>query len=67
MSETLYPQHRLLTHPLQNTVAPITQTTISTALALRWNDFKDAVQFITVKENKVDFILPFDVCNSYKG
>jgi predicted nucleic acid-binding protein len=37
--------------------APITETTVTTALALRWNDFEDAVQFITAKESKIDFII----------
>ena len=39
------------------TVAPVSDTTISTALGLRWNDFEDAIQFITAKENKADFII----------
>ena len=39
------------------TVAPVTETTISGALALRWKDFEDAVQFITAKENDVKFIV----------
>jgi predicted nucleic acid-binding protein len=39
------------------TVAPIVETTITDALALRWKDFEDAVQFITAKESKVDFII----------
>jgi len=38
-------------------VAPIVETTIADALALRWKDFEDAVQFITAKENKVEFII----------
>ena len=39
------------------TVASVSETVVSTALALRWNDFEDAVQFITAKEYKVDFII----------
>jgi len=39
------------------TVAPITETTVSTALALRWKDFEDAVQYVAAKENKADFII----------
>ena len=39
------------------TVAPIIETTISTALSLRWKDFEDAVQYITAKENRVDYII----------
>ena len=38
-------------------VAPVFETTVSTALALRWNDFEDAVQFITAKECEVDYII----------
>jgi len=38
-------------------VAPITETTVADALALRWKDFEDAVQFITAKESKADFIV----------
>ena len=39
------------------TVAPIVETTVASALALRWKDFEDAVQFITAKESKVEFII----------
>ena len=39
------------------TVAPIVETTIAGALALRWKDFEDAVQFIAAKESKVEFII----------
>ena len=39
------------------TVAPVSGTTVSSALALRWKDFEDAIQFITAKESKVDFII----------
>ena len=38
-------------------VAPVTETTVSSALALRWKDFEDAIQFITAKESKVQFII----------
>ena len=38
-------------------VAPVIETTIADALALRWKDFEDAVQYIVAKENKVDFII----------
>jgi predicted nucleic acid-binding protein len=38
-------------------VAPLTESTIANALALRWKDFEDAVQFISAKESKVDFII----------
>ena len=39
------------------TVAPIAETTVASALALRWKDFEDAVQFIAAKENKVEVII----------
>ena len=39
------------------TVASVSETTVSGALALRWKDFEDAVQFITAKESRVDFII----------
>jgi len=39
------------------TVAPVVETTIAGALALRWKDFEDAVQFIVAKESKADFII----------
>ena len=38
-------------------IAPVSDTTIAAALALRWNDFEDAVQFITAKESNVDFVI----------
>ena len=38
-------------------VAPVNETTISNALELRWKDFEDAVQFVTAKENNVDYII----------
>ena len=38
-------------------VAPINEVTITNALALRWKDFEDAVQYITAKENKVEYII----------
>jgi predicted nucleic acid-binding protein len=33
------------------TIAPVFESTIKSALALRWKDFEDAVQYITAKEN----------------
>ena len=38
-------------------VAPVTEITVASALDLRWKDFEDAIQFVTAKENKVDFII----------
>ena len=42
------------------TAASVSETTISNALALRWKDFEDAVQFITAKESNVDFIITWN-------
>jgi len=39
------------------TVSVVTDATISNALSLRWKDFEDAVQYITAKENGVDYII----------
>ena len=39
------------------TVAPIIESTVSTALSLRWKDFEDAIQYVTAKENNVDYII----------
>jgi predicted nucleic acid-binding protein len=39
------------------TVAPVFETTIIDALALRWKDFEDAVQYMTAKENGLDYII----------
>ena len=38
-------------------VVPIFETTIAGALALRWKDFEDAVQYMTAKENGVTHII----------
>jgi predicted nucleic acid-binding protein len=38
-------------------VIPVSETTISAALALRWKDFEDAVQYITAKENDITHII----------
>ena len=38
-------------------IAPVSDTTISTALVLRWKDFEDAVQYAAAKESNVDFII----------
>jgi len=39
------------------TVAPVNETTVADALALRWKDFEDAIQFIVAKEGSIDFII----------
>ncbi|MDR2718324.1 MAG: PIN domain-containing protein [Treponema sp.] len=38
-------------------VIPVSETTIAAALALRWKDFEDAVQFMTARENSVTHII----------
>ena len=38
-------------------VAPVSETTITNALALRWKDFEDAVQFNVAKENNFTQII----------
>jgi predicted nucleic acid-binding protein len=38
-------------------IAPVSETTIKTALALRWKDFEDAVQYSIAKENETDCIV----------
>jgi predicted nucleic acid-binding protein len=40
------------------TIVPVFESTITSALALRWKDFEDAVQYSTAKENKIDISLP---------
>ena len=39
------------------TIAPVFESTIKNALALRWKDFEDAVQYRTAKENEIDCIV----------
>jgi len=39
------------------TVAPVSETTIADALALRWKDFEDAVQFVAARENGAAYII----------
>ena len=38
-------------------IVPVFDTTIVNALALRWNDFEDAVQFMVAKENGITHIV----------
>jgi len=38
-------------------VALVEKTTVAMALALRWKDFEDAVQFMVAKENGIDCII----------
>ena len=39
------------------TIAPVLESTIRGALALRWKDFEDAVQFTTARENGAQYII----------
>jgi predicted nucleic acid-binding protein len=39
------------------TVAPVSEATIADALALRWKDFEDAVQFVSARESGADYII----------
>jgi predicted nucleic acid-binding protein len=39
------------------TIVPVFESTIKNALALRWKDFEDAVQYSAAKENEVDCIV----------
>jgi predicted nucleic acid-binding protein len=39
------------------TIVPVFESTITSALTLRWKDFEDAVQYRAAKENGVDCIV----------
>jgi len=38
-------------------IIPVTETTIAKALALRWQDFEDAVQYTAAQENNIEYII----------
>jgi predicted nucleic acid-binding protein len=38
-------------------IVPVFESTITDALALRWKDFEDAVQFVVAKENSIEYII----------
>jgi len=38
-------------------IAPVTESTITNALALRWKDFEDAVQFMSARGVNVEYII----------
>jgi len=38
-------------------IAPVTENTIKNAMALRWKDFEDAVQFMSAKGANVEYII----------
>ena len=49
-------------------VIPVSEKTISDALALRWKDFEDAVQYMTARENDVNQIITrnkadYEICD----
>ena len=39
------------------TIAPVSEATIADALALRWRDFEDAVQFVSARESGAAYII----------
>jgi predicted nucleic acid-binding protein len=39
------------------TIAPVLESTIKDALALRWKDFEDAVQFAAARESGAEYII----------
>jgi predicted nucleic acid-binding protein len=39
------------------TIAPVTESTITNALALRWKDFEDAVQFMSAQGVNAEYII----------
>jgi len=41
-------------------IIPVTKTTITKALALRWPDFEDAVQYTAAQENDITYIITRD-------
>jgi predicted nucleic acid-binding protein len=43
--------------PAVFTIVPVFESTITSALALRWKDFEDAVQYSAAKENNIDCIV----------
>jgi predicted nucleic acid-binding protein len=38
-------------------IVPVSKSTVTDALALRWKDFEDAVQFTVAKENDIAYII----------
>jgi len=46
-------------------VVPVSEATIANALALRWKDFEDAVQFMAARENDISFIVTRNI-SDYK-
>jgi predicted nucleic acid-binding protein len=48
-------------------VAPVSETTIASALALRWKDFEDAVQCMVAFENSVNYIVTRNIQDFSSG
>ena len=48
-------------------VALVSETTIASALALRWRDFEDAVQYIVAKENNAAYIITRNIQDFSSG
>jgi predicted nucleic acid-binding protein len=44
-------------------IVPVSKFTITDALALRWKDFEDAVQFMVAKENDITYIITQNVAD----
>ena len=49
------------------TIAPVSETTVSAALSLRWRDFEDAVQFIAARENNAAYIITRNIQDFSSG
>ena len=48
-------------------VAPVSEATIADALALRWKDFEDAVQFVSARESGADYIITRNIQDFSSG
>jgi len=54
-NESVYKAIEILTALFS--IIPVTETTITKALALRWRDFEDAVQYTAAQENGIAYIV----------
>jgi predicted nucleic acid-binding protein len=48
-------------------IAPVLESTIKNALTLRWNDFEDAVQYLTARENGIEQIITRNAADFTSG
>ena len=48
-------------------IAPVFESTIKNALALRWKDFEDAVQYMVARENGIEYIVTRDTTGFETG